>query len=75
MPFSRTQAGMLVLGDVFRGRVNSCHADRSVSFRVRGAVVALTIVGNDDLHLYYTHIPPAVPGPLAVSLSRSWYVP
>ena len=36
------------LGDVFWGRVNSCHADRSVSFRVIGyAVIALIIVGAD----------------------------
>ena len=65
----------LSLGCVFWGRVNSCRADRSVSFRVGGAAVALIIVGLDDLHLYYTHIPPAVPGPLAVSLSRRTYVP
>ena len=76
MPFARTREGMLVLGDVFCGRrVNSCRADRSVSFRVDGAAVALIIVGLDDLHLYCTHIPPAVTGPLAVSLSRSKYVP
>ena len=76
MPFARTRVeGMIVLGDVFWGRVNSCRADRSVSFRVGGAAVALIIVGLDDLHLYYTHIPPAATGPLAVSLSRSMYVP
>ena len=70
MPFARTRAGMIVLGDVFWGLVNSCRADRSVSFRVGGAAVAVTIVGGlDDLHLYYTHIPPAVPGPLTVSVS------
>ena len=74
MPFARTREGMIVLGDVFWGRVNSCRADRSVSFCVGGAAVALIIVGLDDLHLYYTHIPPAVPGPLAVSLSRRSYV-
>ena len=74
MPFARTREGMIVLGDVFWGRVNSCRADRSVSFRVGGAAVALIIVGLDDLHLYYTHIPPTVPGPLAVSLSRRPYV-
>ena len=67
MPFARTREGMIVLGDVFWGRVNSCRADRSVSFRVGGAVVALIIVGLDDLHLYYTHIPPAVPGPFDLS--------
>ena len=44
MPFARTQEGMIVLGDVFWGRVNSCRADRSVSFRVGGAAVALIIV-------------------------------
>ena len=75
MPFARTREGMIVLGDVFWGRVNSCRADRSVSFRVGGAAVALIIVGLDDLHLYYTHIPPAVTGPLDLSVSRSWYVP
>ena len=75
MPFARTRDGMLVLGYVFWGRVNSCRADRSVSFRVRGAAIALAIVGLDDLHLYYTHIPPAVtPGPLDLSLSRRTYV-
>jgi len=31
-PFARTREGMLVLGDVFWGRINSCRADRSVSF-------------------------------------------
>ena len=36
------------LGDVFWGRVNSCRADRGVSFRVGGAAVALTMVGHDD---------------------------
>ena len=77
MPFARTWVEvMIVLGDVFWGRVNSCRADRSVSFRVGGAAVALIIVGDlDDLHHYYTHIPPAVTGPLAVSLSRRSYVP
>ena len=75
MPFARTQEGMIVLGDVFWGRDNSCRADRSVSFRVGGAAVALIIVGLDDLNLFYTHIPPAVPGPLAVSRSHSLYVP
>ena len=75
MPFARTREEMIVLGDVFWGRVNSCRADHSVSFRVGGAVVAVTIVGGlDDLHLYYTHIPPAVTGPLALSLSRRTYV-
>ena len=65
------------LGDVFWGRVNSCRADRSVLFRVGGAAVGSIIVGLDDLHHYYTHIPPTVTGPLAVcfSLSRRWYVP
>ena len=59
MPFARTRVeGMIVLGDVFWGRVNSCRADRSVSFRVGGAAVALIIVGLDDLHLYYTHTYP-----------------
>ena len=57
MPFARTREGMIVLGDVFWGRVNSCRADCSVSFRVGGAAVALIIVGLDDLHLYYTHTP------------------
>ena len=67
---------MLVLGDVFWGRVNSCRADRSVSFRVGGAAVGLIILGGlDDLHLYDTHIPPAVAGPLDLSLSRRKYVP
>ena len=75
MPFARTREGMVVLGDVFWGRVNSCRADRSVSCRVGGAAVALMIVGLDDLHLYYTHLPPAVTGPLALSLSRRQYVP
>ena len=76
MPFARTREGMLVLGDVFWGRVNSCRADRSVSFRVGGAAVGLIIVGLDDLHLYYTHIPPAVmPGPLGLTRSRSMHVP
>ena len=60
---------------VFWGRVNSCRADRGVSFGVGGAAVALIIMGLDDLHLYYTHIPLAVTGPLAVSLSRRAYVP
>ena len=70
MPFARTREGMIVLGDVFWGRVHSCRADRSVSFRVGGAAVGLIIVGLDGLHLYYTHIPPAVtPGPLALSVS------
>ena len=56
-------------GDVFWGRVNSCRADRSVSFRVGGAVVVLIIVGGlDDLHLYYTHVFP-VTGPLDLSVS------
>ena len=36
------------LVDVFWGRVNSCRADRSVSFRVGGAAVALIMVGLDD---------------------------
>ena len=62
MPFARTREGIIVLGDVFWGRVNSCRADRSVSFRVGGAAVALIMVGLDDLHLYYTHIPRAVTG-------------
>ena len=53
---------MIVLGDVFWGRVNSCRADRSVSFRVGGAAVALIIVGLDDVHLYYTHVPLTSPG-------------
>ena len=76
MPFARTREWIIILGDVFWGRVNSCRADRSVSFRVGGAAVALTIVvGLDDLHHYYTHIPPAVTVPLAVSLSRREYVP
>ena len=76
MPFARTwEEGMIVLGDVFWGRVNSCRADRSVSFRVGGAVVAVTIVGLDDLHHYYAHIPHAVAGPLDLSLSRRQYVP
>ena len=57
MPFARTREGMIVLGDVFWGRVNSCRADRSVSFRVGGAAVGLIIVGLDHLHLYNTHIP------------------
>ena len=66
MPFARTRVeGMIVLGGVFWGRVNSCRADRSVSFRVGGAAVALIIVGLIDLHLYYTHM----------SLSCSMYVP
>ena len=67
MPFAHTREGMIILGDVLRGRVNSCRADRSVSFRVGGAAVALIIVGLDDLHLYY--IPPAVTGPLALSVT------
>ena len=75
MPFARTGEGMIVLGGVFWGRVNSCRADHSVSFRSGDAAVALIIVGLDDLHLYYTHIPPAVPGPLDLSLSRRKYVP
>ena len=75
MPFARTREGMIVLGDVFWGRVNSCRADRSVSFRVGGAAFAVIIGALDDLHLYYTHIYPAVAGPLAVSLSRRPYVP
>ena len=47
------------LGDVFWGRVNSCRADRSVSFRVGGAAVALIIVGvlDDFTPLLHTHIP------------------
>ena len=53
----------------------SCRADRSMSFRVGGTAVALIIVGLDDLHLYYTHIPPAVTGLLDLSLSRREYVP
>ena len=76
MPFAYTQEGMIILGDVFWGRVNSCRADRGVSFRVGGAAVALIMVGLDDLHLYYTHIlPPAVTGPLDLSLSPRTYVP
>ena len=44
--FARTREGMIKLGDVFWGRVNSCRFDRSVSFRViGGAAVALIIVG------------------------------
>ena len=43
--FARAREGMIVLGDVFWDRVNSCRADRSVSFRVGGAAVALIIVG------------------------------
>ena len=48
MPFSRTRGKLIVLGDVFRGRVNSCRADRGVSFRVGVAAVGLIIVGLDD---------------------------
>ena len=70
MPFARTREELIVLGDVFWGRVNSCRADRSVSFRVGGAAVALILVGLDDLHHYYTHIRPTVTGPLDLSLSR-----
>jgi hypothetical protein len=66
---------LLFLGDVFWGRVNSCRADRSVSFRVGFAAVALTIVCLDDLHHYYTHIPPAVAGTLDISLSLRPHVP
>ena len=68
MLFARTREWMIVLGGVFWGRLNSCCADRGVSFCVGGAAVALIIVGLDDLHLYYTHIPP-VTGPLALSVS------
>ena len=76
MPFARPRGEIIVLGDVFWGRVNPCRADRSVSFRVGGAAVDLIIVGGlDDLHLYYTHIPPAVTGSLDLSLSRRSYVP
>ena len=75
MLFARTREGMLVLRDVFWGRVNSCRADRSVSFRVGGAAVAWIIVGLDELHHYYSHKPPAVTGPLALSVSRRQYVP
>ena len=46
------------LGDVVLGRVNSCRADRSVSFCAGGAAVGSIIVGLDDLHLYYTRITP-----------------
>ena len=45
MPFARTPEGMIILGDGFWGRVNSCCVDRSVSFRVGGAAVAWIIVG------------------------------
>jgi hypothetical protein len=58
MPFARTREGMIILGDVFWGRVNSSRADRSVSCRVGGAAVAVIIGALDDLHLYYTHMPP-----------------
>ena len=75
MPFARTREGMIRLGDVFWGRINSCRADRSVSFRVGGASVGLIIVGLDDVHHYYIHVPPAATGPLDLSLSRSLYVP
>ena len=76
MPFARTREGMIVLGDVFWGRVNSRRADRSVSFRVGGAAVALTIVGLDDLHLYYTRTPSAATRRSSdLSLSRRPYVP
>ena len=74
MPFAHTREGMLVLGDVFWGLVNSCRADRRVSCRVGGAAVALIIVGLDDLHHYYTHIPSTVTGLLDASLSRREYV-
>ena len=56
---------MIILGDVFWGRVNSCRADRGVSFHVVVAAVVLIMVGLDDLHLYNTHVPPAVTGSLA----------
>ena len=69
MPFARTREGIIILGDVFWGWVNSCRADRRVPFRVGGAAVALIIVGLDDLHLYYIHTPPPVTGPLALSVS------
>ena len=49
---------MIVLGDVFWGRVNSCRADRSVLFRVGGAAVAVIIVGGLDFTpLLHTHTP------------------
>ena len=41
MPFARTREGMIILGDVFWGRVSSCRADGSVVCRVGGAAVAL----------------------------------
>ena len=40
MPFARTREGMIILGDVFWGRVNSCRADRRVPFRVGIGAVA-----------------------------------
>ena len=78
MPFARTRVeGMIVLGDVFWGRVNSCRADHSVSFRVGGAAVALIIVGGlDDIHFYYTHNSSARHCAVgSLSVSRRSYVP
>ena len=68
MPFARTREGMIVLGDVFWGWVNSCRADCCVSFRVGGAAVALIIVGvlDDFTPLLHTHIPCAVTGLLDI---------
>ena len=59
MPFARIREGMIVLGDVFWGRVNSCRADRSVSFRAGGAAVALTIGGGLMTYtsILFTHTP------------------
>ena len=45
MSFARTREGMIMLGEIVWGRINSCRADRSVSFGVGGAVVAVIIVG------------------------------
>ena len=58
MPFARTREGMIVLGDVFWGRVNSCRADRSVSFRVGDAAVAVIIAGALMTYTSTTHTYP-----------------
>ena len=69
-----TREGMIILGDVFWGQVNSCRADRSVSFRVGGAAVALIMVGLEDFTpLLHTHTLPSRGRWL--SLSRRPYVP
>ena len=69
MPFAHAREAMIILGDIFWDLVNSCRSYCLLSCRVGGAAVALIIVGLDALHSYYTHIRPAVTGPLILPLS------